>query len=66
VTRADQAEVFGFIQVPLKISTELADQLRRPEGLIHFGTVTMRLTGDPEVLSVWFGELDAHIDGQDT
>lgn len=61
------ADGFGFIEVPLKISIELADALRRPEGMTHFGTVTMKLTGDPEVLSVWFSDLDnpLHNDGSE-
>lgn len=57
------ADGFGFIEIPLKISTELAAELRKPEGFTHFGAVTLRLDGDPEVLSVWFSPLDAHIDG---
>jgi hypothetical protein len=52
------ADGFGFIEVPLKVTTELAAVLRRPEGMTHFGTVKMRLVGDPEVLEVWFSDLD--------
>lgn len=54
---------FGFIEIPLKLSTHMAAEFRKPGGFTHFGTVTFRLDGDPEVLTVWFDQLDAHNDG---